>query len=309
MTATATTLQHSGHAHVPNTCQYHAKTKRGDYIVQVAWPLRWDEDRVPPKDDPEASIIYLVDGNAYFFTAVDVSRRLEYTNNTRTIIVGIGYPPGKYVYDFRRGPDLTPATADGVYDMPLGSNGKPRTDISFGEAGPFLDFIEKDVMTHVQRELFPKVPFKSTRSALFGHSYGGIFTLNVMFTRPTLFDTFIAASPITWWNNHFLVTEQETAFRALKEPVQPAPSLIVTWGTCSHHLERKPGESDESFKKRQGCAEDEQMRDSGNALVERLEKCPSVRGIWAREFEGEDHGSAAVAGLQQGLQQFIVHKH
>lgn len=40
------------HAHLPNTCQYTAKTDRGDYIVQVAWPLIWGEDRVPHKEEP-----------------------------------------------------------------------------------------------------------------------------------------------------------------------------------------------------------------------------------------------------------------
>lgn len=40
------------HAHLPNTCQYTAKTDRGDYIVQIAWPLIWGEDRVPHKEEP-----------------------------------------------------------------------------------------------------------------------------------------------------------------------------------------------------------------------------------------------------------------
>ena len=44
--------EHShGHARVPNTLEWLAKTKRGDYLVQVAWPLCWGEDRVAAEDE------------------------------------------------------------------------------------------------------------------------------------------------------------------------------------------------------------------------------------------------------------------
>lgn len=44
-------------AHLPNTCQYTAKSDRGDYIIQVAWPLCWTEDRVAPENDPAPSTV------------------------------------------------------------------------------------------------------------------------------------------------------------------------------------------------------------------------------------------------------------
>lgn len=40
-----------GHARVPNTLEWLAKTKRGDYLVQVAWPLCWGEDRVAAENE------------------------------------------------------------------------------------------------------------------------------------------------------------------------------------------------------------------------------------------------------------------
>lgn len=43
--------------HLPNTCQYTARTNRGDYLIQVAWPLGWGEDRVQPKDDAPISTL------------------------------------------------------------------------------------------------------------------------------------------------------------------------------------------------------------------------------------------------------------
>lgn len=142
-----------------------------------------------------------MDGNAYFFTAVDVTRRLEFTHSTRTVVVGIGYPNTKCVYDHRRGPDLTPPTADGKYDIPLDGYGQPQDHLKFGEASIFLDYIKSDLMTHLHKNLFPQVPLATSRKALFGHSYGGIFVLNALFTQPTLFNTYLACSPEIFWND------------------------------------------------------------------------------------------------------------
>lgn len=38
-------------AHAPNTCQSVVRTPRGDFLVQVAWPLKWNEDRTLPEDE------------------------------------------------------------------------------------------------------------------------------------------------------------------------------------------------------------------------------------------------------------------
>ncbi|KAK7417726.1 hypothetical protein QQX98_004382 [Neonectria punicea] len=295
-------------AHVPNTCQYTARTDRGDYIVQVAWPLAWSKDRVPPEDDNPVSTIYVVDGNAYFFTAVDVTRRLEFTNMARTVVVGIGYPNDRCVYDHRRGPDLTAPTADGKYDIPLDAYGKPQDHLSFGEASIFLDFIQKDVMTYVHNTLFPKAPLSAGRKAVYGHSYGGIFALNALYTKPTLFNTILAGSPVIWWNHSSIIKEQEVAFRALETPPDPVPSLFLSWGSAPKDLVPRPREDEKALAKRKACSEDDQMRDTMKALVERLEPCPNVRHIDTWESVGEDHGSAAVTGLQQGIMKFIVEK-
>lgn len=42
-------------AHAPSTCQSTVRTHRGDFLVQVAWPLKWNEDRTPPEDEKIAA--------------------------------------------------------------------------------------------------------------------------------------------------------------------------------------------------------------------------------------------------------------
>lgn len=248
---------------------------------------------------------FVVDGNAYFYTAVDIARRMQYLNNTRTVVVGIGYPITHAVYDFRRGPDLTPASPDGNYEMPLDRNGNPRTDISFGQAKEHLEFIQNEVMEYVYNTLLPVPELKTGRKALYGHSYGGIFALYALFTAPTLFNTFIAASPIVWWNRNFLVTDLEPPFREQKVSLSPQPSLLMTHGHCQQDVTKQPGETEEKFKKRLGIAEGEQMKEGVLAMGSRLVECGKLSQVLTHQFLEEDHGSAAVTGLQMGIMKFL----
>lgn len=240
---------------------------------------------------------------------MDVVRRLEYTHSARCIVVGIGYPmpPARAVYDFRRGPDLTPPSRDGTYDAPLDRNGKPRTDIKFGEADDFLAFIREDVMRHyVEGVLFPHLRERWGRRALLGHSYGGIFTLNALYTQPGTWDTYLAASADVEFNKGKFVAEQEASFRARELDFHPRPALLITYGEEADDMVRRPGESEAKFDKRRRCAELPGIRKAVEGLVQRFEGHPNLRTLEVRRFLGEDHGSAALPGFQHGVMEFLT---
>lgn len=250
---------------------------------------------------------YLVDGNAYFFTAVDISRRIDFTNNSKTIVVAIGYPPPyPYIYDLlRRGPDLTPPSKDGHYEPLLNSKGEPLSHLTWGEADQLLDFVENDIMTYVEGTLFSHLPLK--RRALYGHSYGGLFSLNAMYTKPALFDTIIAASPTVWWNNFSLVKYQEKLFREGKPPTKDGnkPSLILTWGSSEGEFPAKEGCRD-AFHRGNCDPEEKEMEGSMAELIVRMKDCGRLKRLWSWKLDGEEHGTMAVAGLQRGLFQFLL---
>ncbi|KAM0550847.1 hypothetical protein ACHAPJ_008711 [Fusarium lateritium] len=293
-------------ANAHNSCQFTYPTRRGDYLVQVSWPLCWGDERSPPKDDTiPVSTVYIVDGNAYFFTATDITRRLEFTHQTRAVLVAIGYPNKTCVFDKRRNGDLTPASSSGIYDIPPGPDGKPSLG-PFGGASDFLDIIQTDIQSYVENTLFPDAPLKTGPKALFGHSYGGLFTLNALFTKPDAFDTFIAASPSIWFNNECIVREQEEQFNKREPPTGKAPRLLVMFGGAEQTLIKLPGESDEKFEKKQKGAAMRKMKDHALALAARMEKSPHVRDVWQWEFEAEDHGGAAPCALQRGLFRFLI---
>jgi pimeloyl-ACP methyl ester carboxylesterase len=222
--------------------------------------------------------------------------------------VGIGYPLSKSIYTWRRGPDLTPPTPDGKYEYPPDRQGNPRRDLKFGEADKFLRFIEHDVISYVEGTVFQHVDLAKGRRALFGHSYGGIFALNALYTSTALFDAYIAASPSIFWSDYALVKHQEADFlkrASAQPPVSRPPSVVVTWGTCAQELERQPGEAEENFEKRKAIAESNELKPSALALIGRLGKCPGVGRIQSHELPGEDHGSAAVVGLQKGIMDIL----
>ncbi|KAH7163845.1 Alpha/Beta hydrolase protein [Fusarium sp. MPI-SDFR-AT-0072] len=301
MTLVPVTLE-SANAH--NSCQFLFPTRRGDYLIQVSWPLCWN-DRAPVNDDTIVSTVYIVDGNAYFFTATDIARRLEFTHQTRAVIVAVGYPNKTCVFDTRRNGDLTPASSDGAYDIPPGPDGKPSLG-PFGGASDFLDIIKNDIQPYIESTLFPGVPLGAGPKALFGHSYGGLFTLNALFTKPESFDTFIAASPSIWFNNCSIVRDQEQRFNERDPLAGRAPRLLVMFGGAEQTLIQLPGESDEKFEKKQKGATLRKMKDNALGLVARMEESPHLRNVWCWEFEGEDHGCAAPCALQRGLLRFLI---
>ncbi|CAG1961465.1 unnamed protein product [Fusarium graminearum] len=293
-------------ANAPNSCQFTLPTRRDEYLIQVSWPLCWSNERAPPEDDNSTvSTVYIVDGNAYFFTATDIARRLELTHHTRVVLVAIGYPNKTCVFDKRRNGDLTPEASDGIYSVPPGPDGKPSLG-PFGGASDFLDIIDTQIRPYIEETLFPKVLLGSAPKALFGHSYGGLFTLNALFTQPDSFDTFIAASPSIWFNNKSIVQNQERDFHAHEPPTRQTPRLLVMFGGAEQTLIKLPGESNEKFDKKQKGAWERKMNDNARELVDRMKKSKKLRDVWMWEFEGEDHGGAAPCALQRGLFRFLI---
>lgn len=160
----------------------------------------------PPQGWP---ILYLVDGNAVFATARDALRaQAPYpaaTGVEQGVIAALGYPVEQPYDPLRRSWDLTPPPGS-TYPPYAGTDVPVRT----GGAEQFRDRLEKLIKPWVERE----VPVDLSRQSLFGHSFGGLFALYVLFTRPALFDTYVAASPALSW-------EQE-ALRPFEERFAPS---------------------------------------------------------------------------------------
>jgi predicted alpha/beta superfamily hydrolase len=115
------------------------------------------------------------------------------------IVVGIGYHGEGLDYDALRVLDLAPVV-DPHLDPP-GSAG--------GGAAGFLRVVEHEVVEFVERT------FRTDPACrvLAGSSLGGLFALYTMFSRPGLFQAFVAASPAVLWAGDWIFGLEER-FRA-----------------------------------------------------------------------------------------------
>jgi uncharacterized protein len=153
---------------------------------------------VPPGEAPAEGwpLLAMTDGNACFGTAVDALRaQAPYPKGTNVgwgVIAALGYPTDEAYDPLRRSWDLSP---------PPGTTYPPFTpggpEVRTGGADDFRDFIESRVLPFIAM----RAPVDPTRRALFGHSFGGLFALHTLFTRPALFQTVIAASPTIYWED------------------------------------------------------------------------------------------------------------
>ncbi|AZO64506.1 MULTISPECIES: alpha/beta hydrolase [unclassified Mesorhizobium] len=156
---------------------------------------------VPAKPEPRAGwpVLYMTDGNAVIATAVDAMRaQAGYplgTNVEEGIIVAIGYPVAGAYDPLRRSWDLGPPPGE-IY--PPFHDGGP--EVRTGGAEEFLAFIEDELKPWVAN----RTRIDSGRQALYGHSFGGLFALYTLFTRPLAFQTWIAASPAIYWEDRLI---------------------------------------------------------------------------------------------------------
>lgn len=156
----------------------------------------------PPAEPPPQGwpALWLLDGNAVIGTAVDAMRAQAFwpagTNVGWGALIAVGYPTGDAYDPFRRSWDLGPPPGR---TYPPFHQGGPK--VRTGGGGEMARFILEDVMPF----LADYTLLDSGRQSLFGHSFGGLFTLWLLFTRPDAFRTWIAASPAITWEDSALL--------------------------------------------------------------------------------------------------------
>ncbi|XXG99814.1 hypothetical protein Hte_006155 [Hypoxylon texense] len=278
------------------------KNRRGkEYLVHIGFPRNW-ADYTPAPGEPGVPVVYLTDGNSVFLTALEaLHRRLSLDEPTLPagVVVAIGYPipaGSKKVYDTaRRGWDLTPA-----------SPGAKETE---GGADELVEFIENSVKPLVRQRLSETRGVRVGTEALYGHSFGGLFCLHALFTRPDAFGCFIASSPSIWWNDLFLEKE-EAAFRERRaidggDARKRKPSLMMFAGGQEEEPPRRRGEGDEEYEKRRKDHRGWRMANNMREMAGRLEASGCFERFSSHVYEGEDHGTVIACSVSRGLTTFF----
>ncbi len=157
-----------------------------------------NEDRTvlvytPPGYDGSTAIypvLYLLDGDAHFHHTTGILDFLSRTGNMSQMIV-VALP------NTDRTRDLTPVTATDT------ANNFPTA----GGADNFLAFIADELKPYID-ENYRTAPY----NVLVGHSFGGLFAVYALLTRPEVFNAYVSISPTLWWNDGLLVEEVESFF-------------------------------------------------------------------------------------------------
>ena len=140
--------------------------------------------RVLKMGDHAYPVLYLLDGNSSFAMVSQIINWLSTDAVPPMIVVGI--------LNTNRTRDYTPSY---IPDDPTGF------DVSQSGGGEaFLDFIEKELIPHIDKN-YKTTPYRT----FVGHSLGGLLTGYTLATRPHLFNNFLSLDPTTTWDEGMLI--------------------------------------------------------------------------------------------------------
>lgn len=131
-------------------------------------------------------VLYLLDGPSHFSSVTGMVEQLSPAIGNmivpEMIIIGIR--------NTNRSLDLTPSQVE--VDFISGDS----IPYASGGGNKFLDFIEKELIPHVEKTY----PASSYRTFV-GHSFGGLSVINALVNRQHLFNNYVAIDPSLWWDN------------------------------------------------------------------------------------------------------------
>lgn len=259
-----------------------------DYRIYIAIP----EQPAPKEGYP---IIYLLDGHLTFSLTEQLAKQLSKQQTIKpAVIVAIDYF-GQDKWLTLRAEDFTPphnpvSTTDPVL----------KGEENGGGAKPFLQFINNELKPFIKQ----KYPINKQQQALFGHSYGGLFTLFSFFTEPDSFQYYYAASPSIWWDNKSILRELNNYLQAPHTSSTKPLQLMVSIGSLEQIA---PVNS--SVDRQQRLAKRSQVNNA-QALIERLQAQPtSSLNITFTIFPEKNHIAVVPLAIEQALTNFFINPH
>ncbi|MFZ2494064.1 MAG: alpha/beta hydrolase-fold protein [Thermoanaerobaculia bacterium] len=202
-------------------------------------------------------VLYMTDGDIHIFhTAATIDFLVVNGRMPEAIVVAIP--------NTDRTRDLTPTHVE----PPDPADRRLRTS---GGADKFLAFIATELVPEIERS-YRTQPYR----VLLGHSHGGLFALHAAFTRPDLFQAWIAVSPSLAWDDGLISREASALFDRTREA---RGTLFVSAGA-------EGVENDRAF-------------DDFQRLLKR--RAPKSFEWTAMRFPDEDHGSTVLPAHHAGL--------
>lgn len=240
---------------------------------------------IPRKPPSRAGypVLYMLDGNAAMAT-LNEHDLASISDINPPVLVAIGYDtPGRL--------DVNARSYD--YTPPVLENGKPvqaptvRGRVG-GGADIFLDFVNTQIKPLVRA----RVNIDSSRESLWGHSYGGLFALHVLFTQPHAFARYIMGDPSAWWHDGAIMTQWEVFDKSLALDNRVV-ILVGTRAPATRRNTRQPPSSEQ-------ISPAEYLRTASMNIAQGLRQA----GVQAsyEEFPEYGHGDMSRVSLDRALQ-------
>jgi len=266
----------------------------------------------PPSGYPG---VVLTDGNLSFPLAATMDAAFALGGGKAALVVGVGYAtddPLKLVSLRTR--DLTPPTPlSGIPHRP----GQPPINLEdYGGSENFYRFLIEELRPTISSAY----SINDADQTLYGHSWGGLFTLNVLFNHPGSFRNFVASSPSIWWNKSSVLND-EPGFVGTVRAKEAAPRVLIMVGSkeqdvpatllpsMTSALRKKIPVVPSAVRNMIGrivvkkMMLDYGMVDNARELAARLQQIKGGPGYVVRfhAFEDEDHLTALPASISRAL--------
>lgn len=243
---------------------------------------------IPAKASKAPSpVVYALDGNAVAMV-LDQPLLAELAARTAPpVLVLIGYDNDLRI-------DSPARTLDYTAWIDRADDESGKTQAVGGGAAAFLDLIERRIKPEVER----RARIDSHQQALWGHSLGGLFVLNALYTRPAAFQYFLSASPSLWWSQGAPQGDAEQQF-VQNVHGQPAKVWLMLGGAERIGDRGKRDMNNPrvvAHLRRIGGA----TPDAAMQLSARLAKVPGL-SVQYREFPGLGHGPMLPASFHAAL--------
>lgn len=219
-------------------------------------------------------VLYLLDGDVFFHSVVGFTRFFSSSKVSSLppcIVVA--------VLNTDRTRDFTPTCSAARRDGTIHSVDKPQG----GGVEQFYRFLTEELRPEVEKRVLG-----GSSNILVGHSYAGLFTLEMLLRHPGSFDTFMAIDPSLWW-------DQGVFLRQWEEKVSgkdfSGKQLYVAFAT-----QRRPGVKLNQFS----LADSLKIK-----IVPDMEK-RHLRVVY-KKFPEEMHGTVALPGIFDGLKSLFRH--
>lgn len=179
----------------------HSVDQQRRYRVYLALPTS-------PAPESGRPSIYMLDGNAVMatLTADDLIPLSQLTNPP--VLIAIGYDIATRNDVIARSYDYTPP----VFEQGQRVEQPVVRGRIGGGADRFLSFINDAVIPLVQT----RTALDASQRTLWGHSYGGLFTMYASAQAHSPFQHYIAADPSLWWYEQALIKTWDDSVSRLK---------------------------------------------------------------------------------------------